>query len=98
MRDFEGKGRKTRDQIKCIGAFSLRSDDAGKVADALARQVSSPVRWLQTIENLISKGVGTFVEVGPGKVLSGLNRQIDRDAKTLNVEDAASLSTTLETL
>ena len=77
---------------------ALVNDDAGKVADALTRQVSSPVRWLQTIENLISKGVGTFVEVGPGKVLSGLNRQIDRDAKTLNVEDAASLSTTLETL
>mgnify|MGYP003576486169 CR=1 FL=1 len=77
---------------------ALVNDDAGKVADALARQVSSPVRWLQTIENLISKGVGTFVEVGPGKVLSGLNRQIDRDAKTLNVVDGASLSTTLETL
>lgn len=77
---------------------ALVNDDAGKVADALARQVSSPVRWLQTIENLISKGVGTFVEVGPGKVLSGLNRQIDRDAKTLNVEDAASLRATLETL
>jgi [acyl-carrier-protein] S-malonyltransferase len=43
---------------------------------------------------LIGQGVNTFVEAGPGKVLSGLIRQISRDVKTLNVEDAASLETT----
>jgi [acyl-carrier-protein] S-malonyltransferase len=59
--------------------------------DALVRQVSSPVRWLQSIELLIKEGVDTFVEVGPGKVLSGLMRQISREARCFNVEDADSL-------
>jgi len=59
--------------------------------DALVRQVSSPVRWLESVELLIREGVDTFVEVGPGKVLSGLMRQISREVKCFNVEDAASL-------
>jgi len=59
--------------------------------ESLVRQVSSPVRWLESIELLIKEGVDTFVEVGPGKVLTGLMRQINREVKCLNVEDAASL-------
>jgi [acyl-carrier-protein] S-malonyltransferase len=59
--------------------------------DALVRQVSSPVRWLESMELLIMEGVDTFVEIGPGKVLSGLMRQISREVKCFNVEDAASL-------
>lgn len=59
--------------------------------DSLVRQVSSPVRWLQSLELLIKEGVDTFVEVGPGKVLTGLMRQISREVKCFNVEDAASL-------
>jgi len=59
--------------------------------DALVRQVSSPVRWLESMELLIKEGVDTFVEVGPGKVLTGLLRQISRDVRGFNVEDAASL-------
>jgi [acyl-carrier-protein] S-malonyltransferase len=59
--------------------------------EALVRQVSSAVRWLESIELLINEGVDTFVEVGPGKVLSGLMRQISREVKCFNVEDAASL-------
>jgi len=59
--------------------------------DALVRQVSSPVRWLESMELLIREGVDTFVEIGPGKVLSGLMRQISREVKCFNVEDAASL-------
>lgn len=66
--------------------------------DALIRQVSAPVRWLESIELLIREGVDTFVEVGPGKVLCGLLRQIDRTARCLNIEDAASLKTTLAAL
>jgi [acyl-carrier-protein] S-malonyltransferase len=58
---------------------------------ALVRQVSSPVRWLESVELLIKEGVDTFVEVGPGKVLSGLMRQISREVKCFNVEDADSL-------
>jgi len=62
--------------------------------DALVRQVSAPVRWLESMQFLVQEGVDTFVEAGPGKVLTGLMRQINRDVKTLNVEDAASLEAT----
>jgi [acyl-carrier-protein] S-malonyltransferase len=63
--------------------------------DALVRQVTGSVKWDQSMRLLISHGVETFVEVGPGKVLSGLMRQIDRSKKCLNVEDEASLQKTL---
>jgi len=66
----------------------------GKAAlarDSLIRQVSSPVRWLESVELLIKEGVDTFVEVGPGKVLTGLMRQISRDVRCFNVEDSASM-------
>ena len=62
-----------------------------ELRDALVRQVSAPVRWVESMQLLMSHGVDTFVEAGPGKVLSGLMRQISRDVKMLNVEDAASL-------
>ena len=65
-----------------------------ELRDALIRQVSAPVRWSESMQLLMQQGVDTFVEVGPGKVLTGLMRQINRDAKTLNVEDAASLEAT----
>jgi [acyl-carrier-protein] S-malonyltransferase len=65
-----------------------------ELRDALVRQVSAPVRWVESMQLLIEQGVGAFVETGPGKVLSGLMRQISRDVKMLNVEDAASLETT----
>jgi len=63
----------------------------GDLRDSLLRQVSAPVRWLESMELLFQHGVTTFVEVGPGKVLSGLMRQINRDANCLNVEDSVSL-------
>jgi [acyl-carrier-protein] S-malonyltransferase len=64
---------------------------ANAARDALVRQVSAPVRWLESMQLLIQQGVENFVEVGPGKVLSGLMRQISREVKCFNVEDAASL-------
>jgi [acyl-carrier-protein] S-malonyltransferase len=72
--------------------------DSSKVCDALTRQVSSPVRWLQSVETLVSQGVDTVIEVGAGKVLSGLVRQINRDVRGLNVENSESLRNTLDTL
>jgi [acyl-carrier-protein] S-malonyltransferase len=66
--------------------------------DCLIRQVTGPVRWVECIQLLIAKGATHFIEVGPGKVLSGLMRQIDRNQKTLNFEDSASLEKTLSTL
>ena len=74
------------------------NEDSSRVADALTRQVSSPVKWLQSIEKLRSLGVEKFIEVGPGKVLTGLLRQIDREATGVNVEDTASLRSIFETL
>jgi [acyl-carrier-protein] S-malonyltransferase len=65
---------------------------------ALLRQVSAPVRWLESMQLLIGKDVETVVEIGPGKVLSGLMRQTNRDVRCLNVEDAASLEATRATL
>ncbi|HUQ32886.1 MAG TPA: ACP S-malonyltransferase [Pyrinomonadaceae bacterium] len=58
---------------------------------SLIRQVSSPVRWLESVQLLIREGVQTFIEVGPGKVLCGLVRQIERGASCLNAGDAESL-------
>jgi len=66
--------------------------------DALIRQVTGSVKWEQSIHALIAKGVETFVEIGPGKVLCGLMRQIDRSKTAVNVEDDASLAKTLEKL
>jgi len=66
--------------------------------DALTRQVTGAVRWVDCVQSLVAAGAGTFVEVGPGKVLCGLMRQIDPAQRALNVEDAASLEKTLAEL
>jgi [acyl-carrier-protein] S-malonyltransferase len=66
--------------------------------DCLIRQVTGPVRWVECIQLLIAQGATHFIEVGPGKVLSGLMRQIDRNQKALNVEDSTSLDKTLTAL
>ncbi|MFN2530987.1 MAG: ACP S-malonyltransferase [Pyrinomonadaceae bacterium] len=71
---------------------------ASELRGALTKQVSSPVRWLESIEWLIDEGVGTFIEVGPGKVLSGLMRQISREVHCLNVADAETLQAAHATL
>jgi [acyl-carrier-protein] S-malonyltransferase len=60
--------------------------------EALIRQITAPVRWEDSIREMIEQGVNTFVEVGPGRVLSGLLRQIDRSVHSFNVEDEASLA------
>ena len=66
--------------------------------DALIRQVTNPVRWLESIRDMIDNGVTVVVEVGPGKVLTGLLRQIDRSVRVFNVEDSATLQSTVEKL
>ena len=64
--------------------------------DALIRQVTLPVRWEESVRELIDQGVNTFIEVGPGRVLTGLLRQIERSVGTLNVEDEKSLAATVQ--
>jgi [acyl-carrier-protein] S-malonyltransferase len=66
--------------------------------DCLVRQVTGAVRWVDCIQLLIAQGVTHFIEVGPGRVLTGLMRQIDRSQATLNVEDSASLEKALAAL
>jgi len=79
-----------------VDAKLIADFDPGR--DALVRQVTGSVKWDQSIRLLIASGVQTFVEVGPGKVLCGLMRQIDRSRKCTNVGDEASLQKALEQL
>jgi [acyl-carrier-protein] S-malonyltransferase len=79
-----------------VDAVAVTVADAAR--EALVRQVTGSVKWNQSMQWLIAQGVQTFIEVGPGKVLCGLMRQIDRSKKCLNVEDDASLKKTLELL
>lgn len=71
---------------------------AADFKDKMPRQIYSSVHWTQTIENMISNGVDTFVEIGPGKVLAGLNKKINAEVKTFNIYDKASLEATVEAL
>lgn len=66
------------------------------IRDALVRQIESPVRWVETVRAMLSAGATRFVECGPGKVLAGLNKRIDKQAETLAVYDAATLRAALE--
>jgi [acyl-carrier-protein] S-malonyltransferase len=68
------------------------------VRNGLKRQVSRPVRWHESVQWMIAQGVDTFVEIGPGKVLSGLVRSIDKSVRTLNIEDEKSLENALSGL
>jgi [acyl-carrier-protein] S-malonyltransferase len=67
----------------------------GRERDLLIEQVTAPVRWVESMRRMIDDGASTFVEVGPGKVLSGLLRQMDRALKCVNVEDSTSLEKAL---
>jgi len=76
-----------------VDAAAVTSAETAR--DALIRQVTGAVRWEESMRRLIEKGVGLFVEVGPGKVLWGLMRQIDRSKTCMTVGDEASLQKTL---
>lgn len=69
-----------------------------QIRDALVRQAWHPVRWVETIQAMKAAGVTHIVECGPGKVLTGLVRRIDKEIKTFNITDPASLEQTLEAL
>jgi [acyl-carrier-protein] S-malonyltransferase len=73
-------------------------EDADQSRDAMVRQVTGSVKWVQSMHLLIAKGADHFVEVGPGKVLCGLMRQIDRSKTCSGAGDQASLQKTLEQL
>ena len=86
-------------KIPLVSNVDAQAITTGEEArDALIRQVTAPVRWLDSVREMIESGVTVFLEVGPGKVLSGLLRQIDRSVRVFNVEDCASLNSTMEKL
>jgi [acyl-carrier-protein] S-malonyltransferase len=82
--------------VNNVDAALVASAEAAR--DGLRRQVSRPVRWEESVRRLLAEGVRTFIEVGPGRVLSGLIRQMDRSVRTLAVEDPDSLRETLKEL
>ncbi len=77
-----------------VDADTIRKGDEAR--EALIRQVTMPVRWEESMRLLLDEGVNTFLEVGPGRVLTGLMRQIERSVASLNVEDEKSLQATVE--
>ena len=81
--------------ISNVTADYVKKED---VKDILIKQVSSSVLWRKSVEKMISDGVDTFVEIGPGKALSGFVKKINPEAKIYNVEDLNSLEATLEGL
>lgn len=77
-----------------VDADTIRKGEEAR--QALVRQVSMPVRWEESMRLLLDEDVRTIVEVGPGRVLTGIMRQIERSVTTLNVEDEKSLNATIE--
>ena len=72
--------------------------DKTKIKDLLTRQISSPVRWRESMEELIREGVDTFIEIGPGKTLSGFLKKIDRNAVVYSIQTMEDLEKTVELL
>ncbi len=86
-------------QVPLVCNVDADTIETGEQArEALIRQVSLPVRWEESVRLLIEEGVTTFVEVGPGRALTGILRQIERSVQALNVEDEKSLIAALEKL
>jgi [acyl-carrier-protein] S-malonyltransferase len=83
--------------VACNVEAELVTDDL-RARDTLVRQVTGSVKWEQCMRLLIGKGVQTFIEVGPGKVLCGLMRQIDRSRTCFSVSDDATLTKTLDSI
>lgn len=106
---LEGAGEKLARELENVEVYDMNIPVISNVtADyvqskedikpLLIKQVSSSVRWEDSIRRMLSDGVDTFVEVGPGKALSGFIRKIDKEAAVYNVEDIASLEKTLSGL
>lgn len=71
--------------------LATANQEPEKISDLLFKQLTNPVRWAEIIENMIADGVNLFMEVGPGKVLTGLNRRINREIKCTPVGDLATI-------
>jgi [acyl-carrier-protein] S-malonyltransferase len=74
------------------------NQDADRIVSLLVEQVTSTVRWIECVQEMVRLGVTRAVEIGPGKVLATLMKRIDRSVQVLNVDDDASLESTLQVL
>src|SRR5207249_12193044 len=81
-----------------MSTVTARIENAKRMAPLLVEQLTAPVRFTQAAQALLREGVQTFVEVGPGNVLSGLVKRIDRNARTISVSTLESLDELEETL
>jgi [acyl-carrier-protein] S-malonyltransferase len=81
-----------------MSTVTARVEDASKYGSLLVDQLTAPVKFTQAARELISQGVTTFVEVGPGNVLSGLLKRIDRSVRTISVNDLESFNLAVEKL
>ena len=73
-------------------------EDPAETKALLEKQISSSVRWQQSVENMIRQGVDTFIEIGPGKTLTGFMRKIDKNAKAFNIEKLEDIDKVKEAL
>ena len=79
--------------IKVINNVDVRVETSGEnIKDALVRQLYCPVNWSKSVELMVKEGITTLVECGPGKILSGLSRRIDRSISSLALQDLSSLN------
>ncbi|MDR1952736.1 MAG: ACP S-malonyltransferase [Elusimicrobiota bacterium] len=74
------------------------TSDISDIKNKLVKQINNAVKWNESINNIINSNFDIFIEIGPGKILSGLLRKIDRSKKAFNIEDSASLDKTLSEL
>lgn len=95
LRDVELK-ELTTPYLTNVTADYVRTTEG--IKELLCRQVSSSVRWQQSVERMIADGVDTFVEMGPGKTLSGFMRKISRDVKMYNIENMADYEKVMSVL
>lgn len=79
-------------------ATAEANTDPGRIVPLLLTQVTAPVRWVETVQKMALNGVDALVELGPGKVLSGLVRRIDKGLKTYSIEDPSGLTAALSEL
>ena len=106
MLDASAKFNKLIDQVTfgeaanpIVQNYSAEATSQPEVLkENLRKQMGSPVKWCQSIEYMLNQGVTHFVEIGPGKVLSGMVKKINRQAKVCNIEDSESLTQALEFL
>ena len=84
------------EQVEVANVTAQYVTDAAEVKPLLTKQVSSSVRWEQSVHTMLADGVDTFVEIGPGKTLSGFMRKIDRTVKVLNIEKLDDVAKVVE--